>query len=109
MLRAKNVTRPDYLVRDEACNFFLDAKNLTPTCNSGAVLKFALGKNEHQRLKNAECYFKLPIVLMIWDRSDIAFFYCLSDLSAFNISTDFNKRDCLEASFNKSEFYRLSF
>ncbi len=106
VLQQTRVARPDYLVRLEDTNFFLDAKNLKPTRKTATDFGFALGATEYSRLVNAENFFAMPIVLTIWDRADDEFTYTWATLSDFKTSIIIEKRPCLEGTFPAADVHK---
>lgn len=109
VLRTCKVARPDYICRIGDGNFFLDSKHLSRSDVKGGVISFSIGNDEHSRLKNAQDYFGLSVIIVVWDRTDTEFTYCFSDLNIFSRTKTINGRSCLEGDFDAGEFCSLKF
>lgn len=109
ILRKGKVSRPDYICRIDDDNFFLDSKHLTRSGENSGAISFSIGRDEHSRLKNAQDYFGLNVIIVVWDRTDTEFTYCLSDLDTFSRTKTIHGRICLEGDFSTSEVQSLKF
>ena len=109
VLRTNRVARPDYICRIGDGNFFLDSKHLSRSADQAEVISFSIGVDEHLRLKNAQDYFGLGVIIVVWDRTDTEFTYCFSELNTFSRPKIIHGRRCLEGDFCTSEFSALEF
>ncbi|MCX2564816.1 hypothetical protein [Acetobacter thailandicus] len=106
-LKKNRVARPDYICRIDECNFFLDSKNLSSSGKNDNLISFSIRKNELLRLKNAEDFFKIEVVIVVWNRTDTEFTYAFAEFNTFSREKTINGCSCLEGDFNKDEFYVL--
>ena len=106
ILRESGIARPDYLVRFEADNFFLDSKHLSRTTSTRSEYGFSIGKTEHERLRKAEDHFEMPVLFIIWDRTDTKFTYLFTELNAFSTPKYISGRSCLEAIFPLHDLFQ---
>ena len=100
-------SRPDYIVKLDDDNIFIDAKNLSRTTDNGGTIGFSIGCCERDRLIEAEKYFGLSVIILVWDRSDSDFTYAFSVPSEFTSSKIVMNRPCYEALFETGAFHQL--
>jgi hypothetical protein len=72
-LQAAKAARPDYLVRVDNENYLIDAKHLSQTSADGHHVSFAIGHSERDRLIEAGKVFDMPVLLIVWNRTDSIF------------------------------------